>query len=75
MIFLGNSLTGKSRMIELVIELSQRLKDNPLVKEIFLTKIYPKAYNNDFLFTETDKFSKLQFYSNFKDLIYRCVLL
>ena len=53
-------------MIELIIELSQRLKDNPLVKEIFLTKIYPKAYNNDFLFTETDKFSKIQFYSNIR---------
>jgi len=50
-------------MIELILELSEILKHNPLMKEIYLSKIFPKAYSNQFLFTEMEKFSKIQVYS------------
>ena len=50
--------------MELIIEISNLLKDNPLVYEIFMAKLFPKAYDSKYLFTETENYSKIQFYSN-----------
>jgi len=62
-IFLGKPCTGKTKMMDIVKEISDSILLNPLVKEIYISKIFPKAYNNAYLFSEVEVFSKVQFYS------------
>lgn len=65
-ILVGPCISGKSIAFDIISEISQRLHRidpyvNPLVHHV---KIFPKAIEPTFLFSENDKKTALQFYSN-----------
>jgi len=70
-IFLGKPCTGKSRMLDIITEVSNQFITNPSIKEIYYSKIFPKAYNKGYLFSEVEVHSKVQFYSN--NLIFKSI--
>ena len=78
-IFVGKPCTGKTRMMELVKEVSDQILSNNIIKEIYISKIFPKAYNNQYLFEEVELYSKVQFYSIYHNIFHnyynRCLFL
>jgi hypothetical protein len=70
----GPPLSGKSYCLHLMKQISKRLsviKKNPNL-EIEYIKIFPKAYDEKVLFSETPKVSKIEFFS-IDSLINRCI--
>lgn len=65
-IFTGPHLTGKSMALETVSKIAKILNeynvyDNPLVKYV---KIFPKAFEPSAIFSDIERYSQLQIYSN-----------
>lgn len=65
-IFTGPFLSGKTMALETISKVSMILNErnqneNPLVKYV---KIFPKAYDANYIFSEIERFSQLQLYSN-----------
>ena len=78
-IFTGPHLTGKSMALETVAKIAKILHeynvyDNPLVNYI---KIFPKSFEPSAIFSDIERYSQLQIYSNnlIKILIHmRCTI-
>jgi energy-coupling factor transporter ATP-binding protein EcfA2 len=66
-LFVGPSMSGKSEamnIIQSVVNKQYQLAPND-EKMIKVVKIFPKAHESSFLFSENQKFSKIQFYNVF----------
>jgi hypothetical protein len=64
-ILTGPSLSGKSQALKITEKITQILNnqnsfENPLIKSI---RVFPKAFDSVYLFSEVDRFSQIQFFS------------
>ena len=66
-LFVGPPMSGKSYAMEVIKKISIDMNklnpgENPLMQ---IVKIFPKAFDSLFLFSENERFSSIQFYNNY----------